>query len=219
MKRRQFIIYRNPVRKHPERGDNRLWKLVNSAFFLWALSAVFVTVGGSYFNQLQKCAADADTAIERWDAISDELENRDIWYEMAIYSSSTIDDLRRSPPYTSADEDLKNKTVDELERARDRILRKVERDDLSTNRDKLPSSINESIYRRALSIKTNEALQKAKSETTKVHREFLQVPACDSLSILRQLLTGTRKILATEVEKQVRVHVDPSTGRSTVTID
>jgi hypothetical protein len=49
---------------------------INSAFFLWFLSAVLLTVGGGYITNHQQCMRDAEVLIERGDMIYHELNGR-----------------------------------------------------------------------------------------------------------------------------------------------
>src|SRR5215469_1400068 len=55
----------------PER--NRLLAVINSAFFLWVMSALLLSIGGSYITNHKQCLDDAEKVIERRSHLSQEL--------------------------------------------------------------------------------------------------------------------------------------------------
>ena len=58
----------------PER--NRLLAVINSAFFLWVMSALLLSIGGSYITNHRQCLDDAEKIIERRKHLSGELLSR-----------------------------------------------------------------------------------------------------------------------------------------------
>jgi hypothetical protein len=53
-----------------------LFALINSAFFLWLLTALFVTTGGTYISKRLECMKDAQDAVDRYNLLYDELGSR-----------------------------------------------------------------------------------------------------------------------------------------------
>jgi hypothetical protein len=45
---------------------------VNSSFFLWVVSALFLTAGGWYLTKYQQCAKHSDEAVENLKKVSEE---------------------------------------------------------------------------------------------------------------------------------------------------
>lgn len=73
---------------------NRLLAIINSAAFLWFLSVLFITVGGSYLTKYQECARQADDVIEKFQHINEELHVRRKAISQVISDSSSMDAIR-----------------------------------------------------------------------------------------------------------------------------
>jgi len=56
-----------------QRRSSKVFAVINSGIFIWFLSAVAITLGGSIFSERQKCVADARQLIDRFDALDEEL--------------------------------------------------------------------------------------------------------------------------------------------------
>jgi hypothetical protein len=63
-----FALERTPKRK--------IFVILNSAFFLWILTASMLTVGGGYISQHAQCMADANKLIDRRERIKREIGDR-----------------------------------------------------------------------------------------------------------------------------------------------
>ena len=73
---------------------NRFLAVINSAFFLWCISALFLTVGGGYLTNHQQCVREADQLIERRSLLTQELYGRQLAFSRC-YSACNIDPLSR----------------------------------------------------------------------------------------------------------------------------
>jgi hypothetical protein len=58
----------------PTRG--RISAIINSGFFLWLMSAVFLALGGSFFTNHQQCMRDAELLIDRHEHLRVEMRYR-----------------------------------------------------------------------------------------------------------------------------------------------
>jgi hypothetical protein len=72
---------------------NIVLAIINSAFFLWFLSAVLLTVGGGYITNHQQCMRDADALIERRHTISQELNGRENALLSELEAATTLSKL------------------------------------------------------------------------------------------------------------------------------
>lgn len=77
----------------PEKKRFWLFALVNSAFFLWALSAIVLAFGSTYFSSRRQCMADARAQAEEYRLVVAELRARSDSIRKAIDRSSTREDL------------------------------------------------------------------------------------------------------------------------------
>ena len=73
---------------------SRFLAIINSAALLWFLSALFITVGGSYLTKYQECARQADDVIEKFQRINEELYVRRRAISQVISDSSGMDTIR-----------------------------------------------------------------------------------------------------------------------------
>jgi hypothetical protein len=71
-----------------------LLKVVNSPFFLWCLSAVFLTIGAGYLTNHQQCVRDADKLSLDYFEVTEELYSRRVAIVDAINEAETIDEAR-----------------------------------------------------------------------------------------------------------------------------
>jgi hypothetical protein len=49
-----------------EKKQNRIWAFLNSGIVLWFLTAMIITVGGSFITNHKQCLADARQIISRY---------------------------------------------------------------------------------------------------------------------------------------------------------
>ena len=125
-------MVRKPRVAKVKKPVSRLWLFVNSGLFLWLLTAVFVTIGGSYFSQIQKCVADADALGERYYILTRELSNRNTEFARAIHVAESIEALKRAKAeYKSDFAEFQAKTGDEIESEWRHIIRRVDTRSLS----------------------------------------------------------------------------------------
>jgi hypothetical protein len=97
-------------------NSNRLLAIVNSAAFLWLLSALLITSGGSYFTKYQECARQADEIIDKFQRLNEELYIRRKAIFQAISDSGSIDAIRSSiKELPSIYVDLKPRTIRDLD--------------------------------------------------------------------------------------------------------
>ena len=52
---------------------NKLLAVINSPFFLWVMSVLLLSIGGSYVSNYKQCRDDAEKTIERRNHLSQEL--------------------------------------------------------------------------------------------------------------------------------------------------
>src|SRR5262249_11128208 len=80
------------IRKKSDQKKSGALTFFNSPLGLWMLSAIFLTVGSSYFTKRQECLATARTNIELYKSLDRELvsRRRRIVFE-ALFSSNSID--------------------------------------------------------------------------------------------------------------------------------
>ena len=76
--------------------NNRFLSIINSAAFLWFLSALFVTAGGSYYTKYQECARQADETIDKFQHLNEELYIRRKAIFQAISDGANMDAIRTS---------------------------------------------------------------------------------------------------------------------------
>jgi hypothetical protein len=99
----------------PKRG--RLLAIINSSFFLWLMSVLLLTIGGSYITNHKQCLDDAEKIIDRRRHLRAELYSRDIDYVRRVKEATTL----REAAYTFPDKrgsifsDLANLTYQELQ--------------------------------------------------------------------------------------------------------
>ena len=106
---------------------NRLIAVVNSAVFLWLLSALLVTFGGTYFASHQACIQDGDRAVERWHRLTREISVRHEELLFVVASAKTISSIRDAiPKLPSVYFELRERTLFELTRERSLLSNEVD---------------------------------------------------------------------------------------------
>ena len=80
--------------ENPER--NRLLAVINSAFFLWVMSALLLSIGGSYITNHKQCLDDAEKVIERRSHLSQELLFRDGALADRIAKAKTLEEANQA---------------------------------------------------------------------------------------------------------------------------
>jgi hypothetical protein len=76
--------------------SNRLLAIINSAFFLWVLTACVVTAGGTYVASYQQCRKDADSEIDRSTKLERELYQRELNIRNIILTKAHVADMRQA---------------------------------------------------------------------------------------------------------------------------
>jgi len=117
MKMPKYAKLQNARRPSTKENDkrSRLAAIINSAFFLWCLTAVCVTFGGAYFSQVQKCMADADVLIDRYYQLVSEITARENRLAKRVKRADSVSDVTKAKtesigPISS----MKDKTTHEL---------------------------------------------------------------------------------------------------------
>jgi hypothetical protein len=109
---REFNVARMPkyekLRNKRERTSQRLslanapkrniiLAIINSAFFIWCISALFLTLGGGYVTNHQQCMREADQIIERRKVVSQEMFGRQLAFSTALENATTLQKLPSGP--------------------------------------------------------------------------------------------------------------------------
>jgi hypothetical protein len=74
--------------ERPKRG--RLLAIINSSFFIWLMSVLFLTIGGSYVTNHRQCLDDAEKIISRREHLRQELRSRDVDYYRRVAKANTL---------------------------------------------------------------------------------------------------------------------------------
>jgi hypothetical protein len=72
----------------------RLVSIINSGLFLWTLTALLLTVGGSYFTKVQQCIVQSERVLERFTRLNNEIANRRNFIEELVNSSSQHSEIQ-----------------------------------------------------------------------------------------------------------------------------
>lgn len=75
-------------------------KVINSAIFIWFLTAIFVTLGSGYLTQHRQCLADAEGVIERISKLRSEIVRRQRTYLSDVMSARTLEKAPLAPTNT-----------------------------------------------------------------------------------------------------------------------
>lgn len=202
---------------HAPPPKHRLVAIINSPLFLWFLTAVFVTGAGRYFTQVQECARDASSALERWETVNGEIEDRSDYYRHALRTAKTVAELKQYR-YKSDVAEIADKDSRELFTMRDRILRMVSPEELE--KANFASSIIENTFLQTVEKNTDAGLVEAKSFLSKYHEpRFATLRTnCGPPSIFAQLTSGTRYVLSVFTPLQVIWRIDPNTGKPNIQV-
>ena len=73
--------------ERPKRG--RLLAIINSSFFIWLMSVLLLTIGGSYITNHKQCLDDAEKIISRRDHLEQELHSRQADYHRHVTEAKT----------------------------------------------------------------------------------------------------------------------------------
>jgi hypothetical protein len=76
---------------------NLFLAIINSAIFIWCISALFLTLGGGYVTNHQQCMREADQLIERRKLVSQELAGRRLAFSMTLENATTLQKLPSAP--------------------------------------------------------------------------------------------------------------------------
>jgi hypothetical protein len=87
--------FQNKLLAVPKRS--RIGIVINSAFFIWCISALFLTLGGGYVTNHQQCMREADQLIERKKLVSQEGAGRRLAFSIALESATTPRKLPSTP--------------------------------------------------------------------------------------------------------------------------
>lgn len=106
---------------------NRFFAIINSAAFLWLLSAFVLSLGGAYFTSHQQCIAEADQLSATYEKLVTEIQRRQLFIVYAVQSANDIDSLKkvliagygRYP-------DLRIRPLYELIEQRDKLLERID---------------------------------------------------------------------------------------------
>jgi hypothetical protein len=113
---------------------SKVWAFLNSALFIWFLSAGLLTVGGGYITNHQQCMRDADQLIGRRAHLVSEVFSR-----KAAFAASVASAKRLQPPFLPGKQgtvfpDLANVPYGEVEREFWTIIERVEWEELPDKR-------------------------------------------------------------------------------------
>jgi hypothetical protein len=105
----------------------KLFKVLNSAFFLWSLTAILLTCGGSYLTKRQECLRDFAKMSEAYDPLQDEIFHRRAGLVAAVRKLSDFEQLAELlKTQSSRDPSLSNVSLTELVFRRDRLVRSID---------------------------------------------------------------------------------------------
>jgi hypothetical protein len=109
---------------------NIVLAVINSAFFLWLLSAILLTIGGGYVTNHQQCMREADQFIARRSHLASEIFSRN-----AAFATTIADAKKLQPPFQPSKQgslypDLSNLPYGEVERELLMLYERIELDEL-----------------------------------------------------------------------------------------
>ena len=88
----------------PKRG--RLLAIINSSFFIWLMSVLLLTIGGSYITNHKQCLDDAEKIMDRRDHLRQEMYVRDFDYEHRVAEAKTFREAVSASPRGPAKQPL-----------------------------------------------------------------------------------------------------------------
>jgi hypothetical protein len=95
MKMPKYEKIRNQRSRQAPVKSSRLWTFINSAFFLWLLSAVILSIGGAYFNQHLACITSAETDGLFYSHLTEEIFDRQARVISALTTTSNPIDFSK----------------------------------------------------------------------------------------------------------------------------
>jgi hypothetical protein len=126
---RERAFQKRMVGTPPKR--NVVLAMINSAFFLWCLSAVFLTVGGSYVANHQACMREADQLLERRNLIGNELLGRQLAFSVKLEGAKTLKEIPPSPTNAGSSlPEFSKMTYWNVQQEWLKILQRIEYEDL-----------------------------------------------------------------------------------------
>jgi len=192
--------------------SNKYLAILNSAFFLWILTAICIAVGGSFFSQRQRCILESDSLSWRYYDLDDEIRGRDEYMRRVVRDAQTFEDVEKGQAaYLTANSEFRGKSASELSTMRHRIISFSDLPDDPTYSSELPISQMEFNIRVMMDTPEKRSLQQLKddekylTETRKSRDNKIPilVANCSFKNILYQLISGqsrflTRAYLVTE---------------------
>jgi hypothetical protein len=153
---------------------SRLWTFLNSAFVIWCLSAILLTVGGGYITNHQQCMRDADQIIDRRSHLALELFSRRAAFATRVSEAKTL-----QPPFLPGKQgslysDLSGIPYGEVEKEFLLLIKRIEQEEFpdAAMRDAQVSWLDfnssrvdrefEKAQQSSLSFKPDEALKEFK---------------------------------------------------------
>ena len=110
-----------------ERRTRPVLGVINSPFFLWLLSAVFITIGGAYFSTRQQCIAEAEKIAEQYEKIGIEIERRQGYIHHTIVTMNSVSAIKEAlsqiREYYS---DFHSRPLFELIEQREKLLERID---------------------------------------------------------------------------------------------
>jgi hypothetical protein len=86
--------------------SERLLAAANSAIFLWLLSAIALSIGGTYYVQRKECLAEADRLVSKLSNGINELSSKELYVEDAAKRARNIQEFKemiKTASYVQAD--------------------------------------------------------------------------------------------------------------------
>ncbi|MEW6450044.1 MAG: hypothetical protein AB1490_05310 [Pseudomonadota bacterium] len=116
---------------------NRLLAILNSAFFLWIMTAIFLTVGGAFFTAAQQCSIEANKQADLYSDLTSQIIYRGSRIREMIEQASNIEAIKKNAGVLVREiPSLREKPLLHLIRQRNQILRQSEPDSDDKRRDR-----------------------------------------------------------------------------------
>jgi hypothetical protein len=195
--------------------------IVNSAFFLWLLSACVITFGSFYFTNYQQCIKDADSDSDRYFRLSREIFNRKEYIAGVVAKTPDFVQLQRAflRPLPHVYVDFKDRSLFDMQRELDKIEIKIDKTNIrewirQTGEGYEGIAVNDRDLRRYQSILNGEISLDINNDEYGVlgdfvesvyrlgHRDFRVAqtitlsPNCSGLTVLRRLFGTSTKIIS-----------------------
>jgi hypothetical protein len=110
---------------------NRILLIINSAFFLWLLSASVLTFGSFYFTTYQQCVRDANSDSDKYFRLAREVFNRKEYVASVVAKTKSFSELikyLKPLPYVYVD--FKDRSLFDLQRELNKIEIKIDKADI-----------------------------------------------------------------------------------------